>query len=219
MRHDAGFLRLFSRGPSDCAPKSRSRKLLTAESHPCQCLKRQRHPALDTTTQGNMNMNTFANIDVNKLASSKQFNGVCAHYTNIIAKAQGLTQAESYILYKRMRGAIGHYFGTVLDSRMTHGDVQTAFAATTVPSEIMTLIKIKDQKPAAQKPTAQKPTAQEAPKKVGRPKGSKNKAQPEAKPLAAVKNNDLDARVAQLETKVTTLDSKLDAILNILQAK
>jgi hypothetical protein len=158
-------------------------------------------------------MNTFANIDVNKLASSKQFNGVCAHYTNIIAKAQGLTQAESYILYKRMRGAIGHYFGTVLDSRMTHGDVQTAFAATTVPSEIMTLIKIKE------KPAAQKPTAQEAPKKVGRPKGSKNKAQPEAKPLAAVKNNDLDARVAQLETKVTTLDSKLDAILNILQAK
>jgi hypothetical protein len=158
-------------------------------------------------------MNTFANIDVNKLASSKQFNGVCAHYTNIIAKAQGLTQAESYILYKRMRGAIGHYFGTVLESRMTHGDVQTAFASTTVPSEIMTLIKIKE------KPTAQKPTAQEAPKKVGRPKGSKNKAQPEAKPLAAIKNNDLDARVAQLETKVTTLDSKLDAILNILQAK
>jgi hypothetical protein len=147
-------------------------------------------------------MNTFANIDVNKLASSKQFNGVCAHYTNIIAKAQGLTQAESYILYKRMRGAIGHYFGTVLESRMTHGDVQTAFASTTVPSEIMTLIKIKE------KPTAQKPTAQEAPKKVGRPKGSKNKAQPEAKPLAAIKNNDLDARVAQL-----------DAILNILQAK
>jgi hypothetical protein len=71
----------------------------------------------------------------------------------------------------------------------------------------MTLIKIKDQKP----------TAQEAPKKVGRPKGSKNKAQPEAKPLAAVKNNDLDSRVAQLETKVTTLDSKLDAILNIFR--
>lgn len=162
---------------------------------------------------GKHDMNTFANIDVNKLASSKQFNGVCAHYTNIIAKAQGLTQAESYILYKRMRGAIGHYFGTVLDSRMTHGGVQTAFAATTVPSEIMTLIKIKEN------PAAQKPTAQEAPKKVGRPKGSKNKAQPEAKPLAAVKNNDLDARVAQLETKVTTLDSKLDAILNILQAK
>ena len=154
-------------------------------------------------------MNTFANIDVNKLASSKQFNGVCAHYTNIIAKAQSLTQAESYILYKRMRGAIGHYFGTVLESRMTHGDAQVAFASTTVPSEIMTLIKIKDQKP----------TAQEAPKKVGRPKGSKNKAQPEAKPLASIKNNDLDSRVAQLETKVTTLDSKLDAILNILQAK
>jgi hypothetical protein len=97
---------------------------------------------------------------------------------------------------------------------MTHGDAQVAFASTTVPSEIMTLIKIKDQKP-----TAQKPTAQEAPKKVGRPKGSKNKAQPEAKPLAAVKNNDLDARVLELETKVTTLDNKIDAILNILQAK
>ena len=175
---------------------------------------------------GNIDMNTFANIDVNKLASSKQFNGLCAHYTNIIAKNHGLDQSASYVLYKRMRGAIGHYFGTVLESRMTHGDVQEGFAATTVPSEIMTLIKIKDQKP----------TAQEAPKKAGRPKGSKNKAKPEpeieayiqrtskpTKPVAAVKNNsvakDLDARVAQLETKVTTLDSKLDAILNILQAK
>lgn len=170
-------------------------------------------------------MNTFANIDVNKLASSKQFNGVCAHYTNIIAKAQSLTQAESYILYKRMRGAIGHYFGAVLESRMTHGDAQVAFASTTVPSEIMTLIKIKE-----------KPTAQEAPKKAGRPKGSKNKAKPEqeieayiqrtSKPVKAVKvvqknsvAKDLDARVLELETKVTTLDSKLDAILNILQAK
>jgi hypothetical protein len=175
---------------------------------------------------GKHDMNTFANIDVNKLASSKQFNGVCAHYTNIIAKAQSLTQAESYILYKRMRGAIGHYFGTVLESRMTHGDAQVAFASTTVPSEIMTLIKIKDQKP----------TAQEAPKKAGRPKGSKNKAKPEpeieayiqrtSKPVKAVKvvqknsvAKDLDARVLELETKVTTLDSKLDAILNILQAK
>jgi hypothetical protein len=168
---------------------------------------------------GKHDMNTFANIDVNKLASPKQFNGVCAHYTNIIAKLHDLDQAASYVLYKRMRGAIGHYFGTVLESRMTHGDVQTAFAATTVPSEIMTLIKIKE--PA-------KPTAQEAPKKVGRPKGSKNKVQPEieayiqrtSKPVQ--KNSvakDLDARVAQLETKVTTLDSKLDAILNILQAK
>ena len=169
-------------------------------------------------------MNTFANIDVNKLASSKQFNGVCAHYTNIIAKLHDLDQAASYVLYKRMRGAIGHYFGTVLESRMTHGDVQVAFAAATVPSEIMALIKIKDQKP----------TAQEAPKKAGRPKGSKNKVQPEieayiqrtSKPVKAVKvvqknsvAKDLDARVLELETKVTTLDSKLDAILNILQAK
>ena len=117
-----------------------------------------------------------------------------------------------------MRGAIGHYFGTVLESRMTHGDVQTAFAATTVPSEIMTLIKIKE--PA-------KPTAQEAPKKVGRPKGSKNKVQPEieayiqrtSKPVQKNSVANLDARVLELETKVTTLDSKLDAILNILQAK
>ena len=124
-----------------------------------------------------------------------------------------------------MRGAIGHYFGTVLESRMTHGDVQVAFAAETVPSEIMALIKIKE--PA-------KPTAQEAPKKVGRPKGVKNKPEPEieayiqrtSKPVKAVKvvqknsvAKDLDKRVLELETKVTTLDSKLDAILNILQAK
>lgn len=200
--------------------------MLTKKRLSCQCLKRQRHPADDKNNTGKHDMNTFANIDTNKLASSKQFNGVCAHYTNIIAKLHDLDQAASYVLYKRMRGAIGHYFGTVLESRMTHGDVQVAFAAETVPSEIMALIKIKDQKP----------TAQEAPKKAGRPKGSKNKAKPEpeieayiqrtSKPVKAVKvvqknsvAKDLDARVLELETKVTTLDSKLDAILNILQAK
>jgi len=133
-------------------------------------------------------------IDENRIASSKQFNAVCAHYTQLIADKQQLSQADRYTLYKRMRGAVGHYFGEVLKSRMTHGDVQLAFANKLVPSDILISIKI---------PTAAKAEPKvEAPKKGrGRPKGSKNKAKVEA---------------TTIEQRVDSLESKMDKILEIL---
>ena len=94
-------------------------------------------------------MATFTyNIDDNKLASGKQFNAVCSHYTNLLATKLNLTSQDRYVLFNRMRGAVGHYFGEVLNSKMTHGEVQPKVVAVA-----------------------------EAPKKGrGRPKGSKNKA-------------------------------------------
>lgn len=96
-----------------------------------------------------------------------------------------------------MRGAVGHYFGEVLKSRMTHGDVQLAFANKLVPSDILISIKIPASEPKA-----------EAPKRGrGRPKGSKNKPK--------VSKETKKAPVT-LEQRVDSLESKMDKILEIL---
>lgn len=148
-------------------------------------------------------MATFTyNIDDNKLASGKQFNAVCSHYTNLLATKLNLTSQDRYVLFNRMRGAVGHYFGEVLNSKMTHGDVQLAFQATVVPSDILITIKIPSDAPKAQ------PKVAEAPKKGrGRPKGSKNKAKETTKSPET------------LEQRVDSLESKMDKILEILTAK
>lgn len=136
-------------------------------------------------------------IDENRIASGKQFNAVCMHYTQLIADKQQLSQADRYTLYKRMRGAVGHYFGEVLKSRMTHNDVQLAFANKLVPSDILISIKIPEAEPKV-----------EAPKKGrGRPKGSKNKLK--------VSEETKQAPVT-LEQRVDSLESKMDKILEIL---
>jgi len=151
-------------------------------------------------------MATFTyNIDDNKLASGKQFNAVCSHYTNLLATKLNLTSQDRYVLFNRMRGAVGHYFGEVLNSKMTHGDVQLAFQATVVPSDILITIKIPSDAPKAQPKVA---AVVEAPKKGrGRPKGSKNKAK------EATKSPET------LEQRVDSLESKMDKILEILTAK
>ena len=148
-------------------------------------------------------MATFTyNIDDNKLASGKQFNAVCSHYTNLLATKLNLTSQDRYVLFNRMRGAVGHYFGEVLNSKMTHGDVQLAFQATVVPSDILITIKIPSDAPKVQ------PKVAEAPKKGrGRPKGSKNKAKETTKSPET------------LEQRVDSLESKMDKILEILTAK
>lgn len=155
-------------------------------------------------------MATFTyNIDDNKLASGKQFNAVCSHYTNLLATKLNLTSQDRYVLFNRMRGAVGHYFGEVLNSKMTHGDVQLAFQATVVPSDILITIKIPSVEPKATPKVQPKVVAvAEAPKKGrGRPKGSKNKAKETTKSPET------------LEQRVDSLESKMDKILEILTAK
>ena len=151
-------------------------------------------------------MATFTyNIDENKIASGKQFNAVCSHYTNILATKLSLTSQDRYVLFNRMRGAVGHYFGEVLNSKMTHGDVQLAFQATVVPSDILITIKIPNDTPKVQPKVV---AVEEAPKKGrGRPKGSKNKA--------TVSKETPET----LEQRVDSLESKMDKILEILTAK
>ena len=162
-------------------------------------------------------MSTFTyTIDDNKIATGKQFNAVCNHYANILATKLNLTSQSRYVLFNRMRGAVGHYFGSVLNSQMTHGDVQKAFDSIVVPSDILISIKIPadETAPVVSKET---PVVSDLPLEAtkrgrGRPKGSKNKVSKETP-------KDLASRVNALETKVSGVDDKLTQILQILAAK
>ena len=169
-------------------------------------------------------MSTFTyTIDDNKIATGKQFNAVCNHYANILATKLNLTSQSRYVLFNRMRGAVGHYFGSVLNSQMTHGDVQKAFDSTVVPSDILISIKIPadETAPVVSKET---PVVSDLPLEAtkrgrGRPKGSKNKVSKETPAVSKETPKDLASRVNALETKVSGVDDKLTQILQILAAK
>jgi uncharacterized protein YdiU (UPF0061 family) len=163
-------------------------------------------------------MNNFASIDQNRIASSKQ---VWAS-AGVLAGRQASTPSERFGLTKVFYAILNQFYSES-DSKMTHGDVQNIFEHDVVPAHFVSLIK---------KPKASKQP--KAAKKVStvKPKASKKEQTIEEaienidskkviKPVAKVANNTvakaMDKRITKLETKVSEVDSKLDAILAILQ--
>ena len=159
-------------------------------------------------------MNNFLMIDGNKIATAKQVYGVACHFANIQSK----TPSERYGLTKVFNAILNKFYGDQ-DAHMTHGEVTDFFGHQVVPTQFLELVR--------------KPKAQAKPKAV---KKSKPKAQtvqqaeialdinkPKAKAKKSTVENSvakkLDNRVNALETKVSDMDSKLDAMLKILQAK
>ena len=145
-------------------------------------------------------------IDSNRIATSKQRNAVYAHYTNILGNKLSLSKTERYTLFNRIRGAMTHYYLSILNSSMTHGDVQEALQAKVVPSQLLTMIKIpesKEPKVVKQEVKEVKEVKQEvkeqAPKKRGRPKGSKN-----------------SMTISSTNERIDQLENKLNKILEIL---
>ena len=142
-------------------------------------------------------------IDSNRIATSKQRNAVYAHYTNILGNKLSLSKTERYTLFNRIRGAMTHYYLSILNSSMTHGDVQEALQAKVVPSQLLTMIKIpesKEPKVVKQEVKEVKQEVQEqAPKKRGRPKGSKN-----------------SMTISSTNERIDQLENKLNKILEIL---
>ena len=135
-------------------------------------------------------------IDSNRIATSKQRNAVYAHYTNILGNKLSLSQSDRYTLFNRIRGAMTHYYLSVLNSSMTHGDVQEALQAKIVPSQLLTMIKV----PESNKPKVVKQEVKEqAPKKRGRPAGSKN-----------------SMTITSTNERIDQLENKLNKILEIL---
>jgi len=134
-------------------------------------------------------MNNFANIDQNRIATSKQQYAVAGHFAAIQAK----TPSERFGLTKVFY-AIMNKFYSESDSKMTHGDVQNYFEHDVVPQHFVKAIK---------KPKASKKVSKTQPK----PKAP-------AKNSVAQKTEN---RITSLEIKVDVVAEQLGAILAILQ--
>jgi hypothetical protein len=147
-------------------------------------------------------MNTFANIDQNKLATAKQVYGVACHFANIHAASP----SERYGLTKVFNAILNKFYGDQ-DAYMTHGEVTDFREHQVVPAQFLELVK----KPKTKaKPKAVKKVA--VIKEVKPKATAAKKATPAANSVA----KKMDARITALETKVSDVDTKLDAILSIL---
>ena len=158
-------------------------------------------------------MNNFASIDQNRIATSKQQFAVAGHFASIQAASPSERFGLSKVFY-----AILNKFYDDQDSKMTHGDVQNYFEHDVVPAHFVSLVrKPKASKKAKVKVKAtlskQDQTVEEAIENIDSKKV--------IKPVAKVAKNSvakaMETRINKLETKVSEVDSKLDAILAILQ--
>jgi hypothetical protein len=152
-------------------------------------------------------MNTFANIDQNKLATAKQVYGVACHFANIHAASP----SERYGLTKVFNAILNKFYGDQ-DAHMTHGEVTDFREHQVVPAQFLELVR----KPKAvkkSKPKAQTVQQAEMSLDINKPKAAAAK-----KPTPVVNSvaKKMDDRITTLETKVSEVDTKLDAILAIL---
>ena len=158
-------------------------------------------------------MNNFASIDQNRIATSKQQFAVAGHFASIQAQSPSERFGLSKVFY-----AILNKFYDDQDSKMTHGDVQNYFEHDVVPAHFVSLVrKPKASKKAKVKVKAtlskQDQTVEEAIENID----SKKVIKPVAKVAKNTVAKAMDKRITKLETKVSEVDSKLDAILAILQ--
>ena len=158
-------------------------------------------------------MNNFASIDQNRIATPKQQFAVAGHFASIQAASPSERFGLSKVFY-----AILNKFYDDQDAKMTHGDVQNYFEHDVVPAHFVSLVrKPKASKKAKVKVKAtlskQDQTVEEAIENIDSKKV--------IKPVAKVAKNSvakaMETRITKLETKVSEVDSKLDAILAILQ--
>jgi len=150
-------------------------------------------------------------IDGNKIATAKQVYGVACHFANIQSK----TPSERYGLTKVFNAILNKFYGDQ-DAHMTHGEVTDFFGHQVVPTQFLELVR----KPKAQakpkavkksKPKAQTVQQAEISLDINKPKAKAKKVTP----VNSVAKK-MDNRITTLETKVSEVDTKLDAILAIL---
>jgi hypothetical protein len=149
----------------------------------------------------------FKNIDANQIATARQVYGVACHFANIHAKSP----SERYGLTKVFNAVINKFYKDA-DSFMTHGDVSEFREWDCVPEQFSHMIK-----------ATKKPTASKTPKaKTDWSRPSKEAldivARVEAKQKASAKPK-ATAKKETLTSRVDSLESKMDKILEILSAK
>ncbi len=130
----------------------------------------------------------FLSIDNNRIATAKQVYGVACHFANIHAKSP----SERYGLTKVFNAVLNKFYGDQ-DSHMTHAEVTDFREHQVVPKQFLKLIA----KPKATAKKASKPKATKAVNSVAQ---------------------GLEDRICKLEDRQESMDSKLDAMLEILQS-
>ena len=154
-------------------------------------------------------MNNFLTIDSNKIASAKQVYAVACHFAKIDSK----TPSERYGKMKVYNAIVNKFYGDQ-DAHMTHGEVTDFFEHQVVPAQFIELVRkpkaVKKIKAKA-KPKVQTVQQAEIALDVNKPKAKAKKSTP----VNSVAKK-MDDRITTLETKVSEVDTKLDAILAIL---
>jgi len=154
-------------------------------------------------------MNNFLMIDSNKIASAKQVYAVSCKFAGIASK----TPSERYGLTKVFYATLSKFYADQ-DAHMTHGEVTDFFGHQVVPQQFVSLVR----KPKAVKKikVKAKPKAQTVQQAEIALDSKKPKAAPKkSTPVNSVAKK-MDDRITTLETKVSEVDTKLDAILAIL---
>jgi len=154
-------------------------------------------------------MNNFLMLDNNRIATAKQVYGVACHFASIQSK----TPSERYGLTKVFNAILNKFYADQ-DAHMTHGEVTDFFGHQVVPQQFVSLVR----KPKAVKKikVKAKPKAQTVQQAEIALDSKKPKAAPKkSTPVNSVAKN-MDDRITTLETKVSEVDTKLDAILAIL---
>ena len=154
-------------------------------------------------------MNNFLTIDSNKIATAKQVYAVACHFAKIDSK----TPSERYGKTKLYNAIVNKFYGDQ-DAHMTHGEVTDFFEHQVVPAQFIELVRkpkaVKKIKAKA-KPKVQTVQQAEIALDVNKPKAKAKKSTP----VNSVAKK-MDDRITTLETKVSEVDTKLDAILAIL---
>jgi len=154
-------------------------------------------------------MNNFLMLDNNRIATAKQVYGVACHFASIQSK----TPSERYGLTKVFNAILNKFYADQ-DAHMTHGEVTDFFGHQVVPQQFVSLVR----KPKAVKKikVKAKPKAQTVQQAEIALDSKKPKAAPKkSTPVNSVAKK-MDDRITTLETKVSEVDTKLDAILAIL---
>ena len=141
-------------------------------------------------------MTNFAEIDSNRIATSKQIWAVANRFASLCAAEK----SERYGLTKVYNAILNSQHG---EAKLTHADIQSYFECETVPKSIQSRIKSK---------TAPKPKAKKTSKK--------SKPEPEvidyiertAKPVEPVKKVAENSNVKKINARIDSMESRFDSL-------
>ena len=155
----------------------------------------------------------FANVDVNRTASTRQLYAVGKHF----GKLHGETATESYRLSNVFSAVLLKFQAEHAETPITHADVSRFFEADKVPQKFVKMLTSKPVKAKRVVKDTPKPKA----KKVSQPKAAATpkKIQADASELSKfqARFDAITKRQDETDKKLATFEAKLDIIMAYLE--